>query len=147
MACKESICKNCFHSYVCEQFNENKDDNNEKCHFFNDHYVPRADVAPKSEVAIVSVQNAALIEANQNLRKQNTEYKIEIEAMRMAANSYKMHFEDLKTEVARKLLSDLKKAVHDKAVCSYGVGIDAYISIKTFDAVLQNFINKYRGDR
>lgn len=52
-----------------------------------------------------------------------------------------------KSEVAREILSDLKKAVHDKAVCSYGVGIDAYISIKTFDAVLQNFINKYRGDR
>lgn len=53
--CKESICRNCFHSYVCEQFNENKDDNNEKCHFFNDHYVPTADVVPKSEYdAVVS---------------------------------------------------------------------------------------------
>lgn len=47
---KESICRNCFHSYVCEQFNENKDDNNTKCHFANDHYIPTADVAPKSEV-------------------------------------------------------------------------------------------------
>ena len=50
MACKESICRNCFHSYVCEQFNENKNDNNEKCHFANDHYIPRTDVVPKSEV-------------------------------------------------------------------------------------------------
>lgn len=49
MNCKESICRNCFHSYVCEQFNENKDDNNEKCHFFNDHYVPAADVVLKNE--------------------------------------------------------------------------------------------------
>lgn len=47
---KRSICQSCFHSYVCEQFNDNKDYNNEKCHFFNDHYVPTADVAPKSEV-------------------------------------------------------------------------------------------------
>lgn len=47
---KESICRNCFHSYVCEQFNENKDDNNTKCHFANDHYIPTADVVPKSEV-------------------------------------------------------------------------------------------------
>lgn len=46
---KASVCRNCFHSYVCEQFNENKDDNNEKCHFLNDHYVPIADVVPKSE--------------------------------------------------------------------------------------------------
>lgn len=34
-----SICQNCFHSYVCEQFNERKDDNNQKCHFSNDHFV------------------------------------------------------------------------------------------------------------
>ena len=48
---KESICRNCFHSYVCEQFNENKDENNEKCHFFNDHYTPTADVAPIADTA------------------------------------------------------------------------------------------------
>lgn len=42
----ESICRLCFHSYVCEQFNEHRDSNNEKCHFFNDHFVPAADVAP-----------------------------------------------------------------------------------------------------
>lgn len=42
----ESICRRCFHSYVCEQFNEHRDSNNEKCHFFNDHFVPAADVAP-----------------------------------------------------------------------------------------------------
>lgn len=42
----ESICRRCFHSYVCEQFNEHRDDNNKKCHFFNDHFVPAADVAP-----------------------------------------------------------------------------------------------------
>ncbi len=41
----KSICRSCFHSYVCEQFNEHRDDNNKKCHFFNDHYVPAADVA------------------------------------------------------------------------------------------------------
>lgn len=42
--CNESICRKCFHSYVCEQFNENKDIKNNKCHFFNDHFVPTADV-------------------------------------------------------------------------------------------------------
>jgi hypothetical protein len=41
---ERSICQDCFHSYVCEQYNENKDDNNEKCHFFNNHFVPAADV-------------------------------------------------------------------------------------------------------
>lgn len=47
---KESICRNCFHSYVCEQFNENKDDNNTECHFANDHYIPAADVVPREEI-------------------------------------------------------------------------------------------------
>lgn len=61
MACKESICRNCFHSYVCEQFNRNKDDNNEKCHFFNDHYVPTADVVPKSEVERLEQEIKALV--------------------------------------------------------------------------------------
>lgn len=40
----ESICRSCFHSYVCEQFNEHRDGDNKKCHFFNDHFVPAADV-------------------------------------------------------------------------------------------------------
>ena len=42
----KSICINCFHSYVCEQFNEHRDSGwvNKKCHFFNDHFVPAADV-------------------------------------------------------------------------------------------------------
>lgn len=46
MAGDKSICRSCFHSYVCEQFNEHRDDHNQKCHFSNDHYVPAADVAP-----------------------------------------------------------------------------------------------------
>ena len=39
-----SICKDCFHSYVCEQFNEHRECDNTKCHFFNDHFVSTADV-------------------------------------------------------------------------------------------------------
>ncbi len=39
-----SVCKHCFHSYVCEQFNEHRECDNTKCHFFNDHFVPAEDV-------------------------------------------------------------------------------------------------------
>ena len=46
MAERKSICLRCFHSYVCEQFNEHRDLKNDKCHFYNDHFVPYADVAP-----------------------------------------------------------------------------------------------------
>ena len=42
----ESICRSCLHSYVCEKFNEHRDSYNQKCHFYNDHFVPAADVAP-----------------------------------------------------------------------------------------------------
>ena len=38
-----SICKDCFHSYVCEQFNENRECDNQKCHFANDHFIPIED--------------------------------------------------------------------------------------------------------
>lgn len=43
---KGSICRNCFHSYVCEQFNEHRDSDwdNKKCHFFNDHFVDTENV-------------------------------------------------------------------------------------------------------
>lgn len=39
-----SICKDCFHSYVCEKFNEHRECDNTKCHFANDHFVSTADV-------------------------------------------------------------------------------------------------------
>ena len=40
----DSVCRKCFHSYVCEQFNEHRDSDNKKCHFFNDHFVNYDDV-------------------------------------------------------------------------------------------------------
>ncbi len=43
----ESVCRNCFHSYVCEQFNEHRDSHNKRCHFFNDHFVNAADVVER----------------------------------------------------------------------------------------------------
>ena len=82
---KESICRNCFHSYVCEQFNENKDDNNEKCHFANDHYIPRANVVPKSEVKKLQQENETLKDNNEHLAVILAETKEE-------ANRYKRYF-------------------------------------------------------
>ena len=34
-----SVCKDCFHSYVCERFNKHRECDNKKCHFANDHFV------------------------------------------------------------------------------------------------------------
>lgn len=43
---------------------------------------------------------------------------------------------------ARSVLYDLKHKIHDKAVRPNNAGIDAYISLKVFDAVLQGYLNK-----
>ena len=51
-----------------------------------------------------------------------------------------------KSEIT-KILFDLKRQIHDKAVRPHSAGIDAYISLKVFDAVLQNIINKYTEDK
>jgi hypothetical protein len=45
MAELNNICKECFHSYVCERFNANRDGDNENCLYAHDHFVPAADVA------------------------------------------------------------------------------------------------------
>lgn len=47
-----------------------------------------------------------------------------------------------KSEVARELLSDLKKAVHDKAVYSYSKEMYPYINLKTFDAIVAEYISR-----
>lgn len=42
----KNLCSRCFHSYVCEQFNEHRDSTAEytRCHFYNDHFVDSDDV-------------------------------------------------------------------------------------------------------
>lgn len=42
----DSICKRCYHNYVCEQFNEHRDFENKKCHFYHDHFVDADSVEP-----------------------------------------------------------------------------------------------------
>ncbi len=51
-----------------------------------------------------------------------------------------------KSEVAN-MLSDLKKEIHDKAVYPNNSGVEPYISVKVFDAVLQGYVNKFDDHR
>ena len=45
-------------------------------------------------------------------------------------------------EPIRDALLDLKRQIHDKAVYpSKSAGISPYISLKVFDAILQNYLN------
>ena len=47
-----------------------------------------------------------------------------------------------KSEVAKELLSDLKKAVHDKAVYPHNEEF-AFINLRVFDTVIQSYLKKY----
>ena len=51
--------------------------------------------------------------------------------------------QDAKAAVTRKILSDIKKQVHNKAVHAASKDEYAYINIKVFDAILRNYLNKY----
>ena len=42
----DNLCKRCYHNYVCEQYNENRDLTRTKCDYKNSHFVDAVDVAP-----------------------------------------------------------------------------------------------------
>ena len=46
-------------------------------------------------------------------------------------------------ENTRNILHHLKRQIHDKAVYPHSAGIDAYITLKAFDLVLNNFMKNY----
>lgn len=82
-------CKDCIHYDVCESDSEDVALNltwANKCQHFKD----KADVVPKSEVDRLTV---------------------ELEAMRGSANSYKMHYEKAKQEVAREIFEEIEKQI------------------------------------
>lgn len=45
------------------------------------------------------------------------------------------------------ILSDLKREVHNNTVHSYTKGVDSYIYVKVFDAILQKYINKIMKEK
>ena len=42
----DNLCKRCYHNYVCEQYNENRDLTRTKCDYKNSHFIDASDVAP-----------------------------------------------------------------------------------------------------
>ncbi len=59
--------------------------------------------------------------------------------------AYKNGYADGKKEVARDILSDLKKAVHNKAVYSNYRDVESFVNLKVFDVIIQSYIKKYAG--
>lgn len=45
-------------------------------------------------------------------------------------------------ENTKQILHHLKRQMHEKAVYPHNAGIDAYISLKVFDAIMQGYLNK-----
>lgn len=70
--------------------------------------------------------------------------KSEAQRWRMNLEAVLEERSDDKAEIARDILSDLKRQIHDKAVHPHSAGVDAYISLKAFDAILQNYINSLK---
>ena len=77
----------------------------------------------------------------------------EVERLQNILDSYALQYgtvmdkhiviERARAEEAKQVLSDLKKQVHDKATYPHNSGIDPYMSLKVFDAILNNIIKKY----
>lgn len=47
-----------------------------------------------------------------------------------------------KSEVAKEILSDLKKTVHDKAIYTYSKELAPYVNLKVFDAVIADYLRR-----
>lgn len=100
--------------------------------------IDTADVVPKSEVARLEQDVTRLVQENEDLKDSNEhlavmleETKIELEVMRGAANSYKMHYENL----ARKIFMDI-----DRVVEKYSMGDIEY---PAFLNIIAEFKKKY----
>ena len=66
------------------------------------------------------------------------ELTVEVEAMRGAANSYKMHYENVKADTIR----NIKTHVHNKAVYPDGTREHGYITLKAFDNVIDEMLRR-----
>ncbi len=100
------ICENCIHNAVCK-YGEARSNGlycaGEKCKQYQS-----TDVVPKSEVYGFSAEELA----------QKVEgLTIELEAMRCAANSYKMHYENL----AREIFEEIEKEIEEALKSNYKV--------------------------
>ena len=49
------------------------------------------------------------------------------------------------SEVAKEVLFELKRQIHDKAEYPHAIEAYPFVSLKVFDAVLNNLLKKYEG--
>lgn len=87
-----------------------------ECYSPNMNKIPTADVAPKSEVDRAYERGFERGKKNnvcgfsaEEIAQKAEKIAIELEAMRMAANSYKMYYENARVEVAREIFEEIEK--------------------------------------
>ena len=110
---------------------------------------PTADVVPKSDDAGIMLTfdgatgyfpKAFLIEAVKAYQKQG---KDEDRYIPLVDENLQRVFDSYKKHVVTELLSDLKKSIHNNAVYT-SLGSVNYIPLKTFDAIIQQYVNKLK---
>ena len=74
---------------------------------------PSTDVAPKSEVEELLTRLTHAYEKIDIAEDEVEALEIELKTMRSAANSYKMHYEKAKTEVAREIFEEIYEDCFD----------------------------------
>ena len=73
--------------------------------------LPTADVAPKTEVEELLTRLTHAYEKIDIAEDEVEALEIELKTMRSAANSYKMHYEKAKTEVAREIMKKVRQTI------------------------------------
>ena len=67
---------------------------------------------------------------------------VEIKALRAAAQSYKIHYEDGIRDEVSKVISEIRARLHDRAVHGYGP-VSGYVLTREIEAILNEYRQKY----
>ena len=102
-----SICKNCFHSYVCEQFNEHRECDNQKCHFAIDQFIS-ADLIYR-----LQEENERL---EQNLKEAHIDIREHIAEIESLKTKIKNVYKELERIALMTVETDTKELVGDSNV-------------------------------
>ena len=137
-------CKDCFHSYVCEQFNEHRECDNKKCHFANDHFVP-TDLINRLETKNSNLQkkNSNLISNLTSLQKYIVQKEAEVERLKKGWKADVILTANVKSEAYKEFAERLKE---NKEVMFFGEsGYHYRITDEQIDNLLKELVGEDDG--
>lgn len=115
-------CDDCKNNEICRYFGA---DDVEDCIYFDDGL----EEVQKNVEMVKALRAAALND-------------IEIKALRAAAQSYKIHYEDGIREEVSEVISEIRARLHDRAVHGYGP-VSGYVLTREIEAILNEYRQKY----